>query len=77
MNTNEISKFGDSHGVGQEIIKIIESGKLVRWISFNPQTREYEALSTNGAIKIHESKTTKQFSAQEELNFRRSESSSH
>lgn len=65
--------FGGSQGVGQEIIKIIETDKLVRWKSFNPTTREYEVQSPDGMIKIHESKITKKFTSQEELNFLRSE----
>jgi hypothetical protein len=76
VKKNVIPMFGGSQGVGQEIIKIIETNKLVRWKSFNPKTREYEVQSPDGVIKIHESKTTKEFTSQEELDFRRSEKNS-
>jgi len=71
---NLTSMFGGPPGVGQEIIKIVETNKLVRWKSFNPQTREYEIQFPDGTIKIlHEGKITKEFSSQEESDFRRSE----
>ena len=73
MNKNEIQKFGRSQGVGQEIIKIIETGKLVRWVSFDPKTREYKVQISNGVMNIHESKVTKDFTTQEEMDFMRSE----
>ncbi len=73
MKGNKILKFGGDQGVGQEIIKIIETKKLTRWKGFNPTTREYEVQSADGIVKIHESKITKQFTSQEELDFRRSE----
>jgi hypothetical protein len=77
MNHNEIPIFGGSQGVGQEVIKIIEINKLVRWEKFDPTTREYEVQSPEGIIKIHESKTTKKFTSQEELDFLRSEGNSN
>ncbi len=73
MKHDKILKIGGDQGVGQEIIKIIETKKLARWKSFNPTTREYEIPSPDGLKKIHESKITKQFTSQEELDFRRSE----
>jgi hypothetical protein len=73
VKDKKILKFGGDQGVGQEIIKIIETKKLVRWKSFNPTTREYEVQSPDGVIKIHERKTTKKFTSQEELDFLRSE----
>jgi hypothetical protein len=73
VKNNKILKFGGDQGVGQEIIKIIETSKLVRWKSFNPTTREYEVQSADSVIKIHESKITKKFTSQEELDFLRSE----
>ena len=77
VKNSVIPMFDGSQGVGQEIIKIIETNKLVRWKSFNPQTREYEVRSPDGVIKIHESKITKEFTSQEELDFRRSEKDSN
>jgi hypothetical protein len=76
MKNNKIPMFGGSQGVGQEIIKIIETNKLVRWKSFSPTTREYEVQLPSGIIKIHESKITKTFTSQEELDFCRSEENS-
>jgi hypothetical protein len=73
MQNDGIRKFGYSYAVGQEIIKIVETGKLVRWLSFDPKTREYEVQSRDGVIKVHETKTTKLFTRQEELNFRNAE----
>jgi hypothetical protein len=73
LKNNVIPIFGGSQGVGQEIIKIVETNKLVRWNSFNPKTREYEFQSPDGVKKIHESKTTKEFTSQEELVFFHSE----
>jgi hypothetical protein len=73
VKNNEILILGGSQGVGQEIIKIIETKKLVRWKSFNPTTREYEVQSPDGIVKIQESKITKKFTSQEELDFLRSE----
>ena len=69
--------FGGTQGVGQEIIKIIESNKLVRWQGFNSATREYEIQTSDGLIKVQESKTTKIFNAKEELDFLRSEENSN
>lgn len=65
--------LGGSQGVGQEIIKIIETNKLVRWKTFDPTTREYEVQLSANIIKIHESKITKKFTSQEELDFHHSE----
>lgn len=73
VKNNKIPRFGGLQGVGQGIIKIINDNKLVRWQSFNPETREYDVLTPTGVIKIHESKTSKTFTAQEELAFIRSE----
>ena len=70
---NDISKFGGSQGVGQEIVKIIETNKLARWKSFNPKTGEYELQFPDGVIKIHQSKIAKFFTSEEELDFFRSE----
>ena len=75
MKNNEPPLFGGPQGVGQEIIKIIETNKLARWKTFSPKTREYEIESPDGIVKIHESKITKVFTTQEELNFRHSENS--
>ncbi len=77
MNNNKTQMFGGSQGVGQEVIKIIEINKLVRWEKFDPTTREYEIRSPEGTIKIHESKTTKKFTSQEELDFLCSEENSN
>ena len=77
VKNNESPRFGGPQGVGQEIIKIIEANKLARWQGFNPATREYEVKTPDGVIKIHESKTTKKFTAQEELDFLRSEEKSN
>ena len=76
LKNNEIPRLGSSQGVGQEIIKIIEANKLVRWRGFNSATREYDVQTPDGLIKIHESKTTKKFTTQEELDFLRSEENS-
>jgi hypothetical protein len=77
VKNNEIPMFGGSQGVGQEIIKIIEANKLARWKKFDPTTREYEVQSPDGMIKIHESKITKKFTSQEELDFLCSEEKSN
>ena len=73
MKNQEFPKFGGSQGVGQEIIKIIETNKLGRWEKFDPTTREYEIQLPEGIIKIHETKITLEFSLQEEQDFLRSE----
>jgi len=39
--------------------------------------REYEIQSPDGIIKLHESKFAKEFTAQEELDFYRSEKNSN
>jgi hypothetical protein len=76
-NQNPIPMFGGYQGVGQEIIKIVETNKLVRWKSFHPITREYEIQFSDDVIKLHESKTTKEFTSQEEADFLRSEKNSN
>ena len=73
MKKNKSPWLGGAQGVGQEIIKIIETNNLARWKSFNDTTREFEVQTPGGVIKIHESKTTKKFTAQEEQSFLRSE----
>jgi hypothetical protein len=73
MKNNKFPMFGGSQSVGQEIIKIIETNKLVRWKNYDPAMREYEFQSPNGTEKIHESKITKKFTSQEEQDFLRSE----
>ena len=77
MTNYEVPRFGGAQGVGQEIIKIIETNKLVRWKNFNGITREFEFHTPAGLIKIHESKTTKKFTAHEELDLLRFEENSN
>ncbi|HEV2331059.1 MAG TPA: hypothetical protein VGY56_19935 [Verrucomicrobiae bacterium] len=73
MGDGKLRKFGGPQGVGQEIVKIIETNKLVRWKTFDPKTREYEVELPDGILTIHESKITKEFTAQEEMEFLKSE----
>lgn len=73
MNGGKIHKFDAPQCVGQELIKIIATNKLVRWRSFKPATREYEIELPEGIATIHESEVTKEFSIQEELDFLRNE----
>jgi len=63
--------------VGQELIKISETNRLARGKSFDPKMREYEIQSPDGIIKLPESKIAKEFTAQEELDFYRSEKNSN
>jgi hypothetical protein len=77
VKDNEVPQRGRSQGVGQEIIKIIETNKLARWKTFDPKTREYEVESPAGIVKMHESEINKEFSLQEEADFRRSEHNSN
>lgn len=75
MNHRRLSKFGSSQGVGQEIIKVIETNELVRWKAFDPKTREYSIALPDGIATIHESKITKEFTIQEEMHFLQNEHS--
>ena len=73
MGDGKLRKRGGSQGVGQEIVKIAETNKLVRWKALNPKTREYEIELPDGIVTMHESKITKEFTLQEELDFLRNE----
>ena len=64
--------YGNRPRVGTTYIKIIETGQIVKWKSFDEKTQEYEVVSPGGKLsKIAGRKISKQVTPEEEAEFLR------